>query len=626
MSEKTDVLLVTTADVERDAVLRAAAKYTRTKATLYVGQSRTLHLLGRIGGSRILMVQTEQGTSTPGGSLPTLLKVISEIRPSEVIMVGIAFGVDPEKQDLGTVLVSRQIQQYEVQRVGTESEHVRIIPRGDRATASVRLLSLIRAASVGLQRVPVFGLLLSGEKLVDNEAYRTLLTQFEPEAVGGEMEGGGLYVAALEEKVDWLVVKAICDWADGSKGQDKRRRQRLAAGRAASLVMAALNKRGGVSPDDPPLGAEVSMSYADVAIDSTRDTGNTEPKSKDAPKNLTILVPASTAVTLPDIWTPGYSKEHFTRGYSAQFGTTVGAEIWRLSQRAIQAVAFGDFQEQVRIAAELRSMADGNAFLLAESSYFSAEGLRLLGDIEENETKRRDLRARADAEYRAAIERNPSDPRPLRGLGRTLELQDHYDEALQLFTQAKGLSLQQSLTDPKRTPALAHELLRSTRHLVHCVLAIKRSNVGNWNREHKVRQIEGYVIECENFHRELLPFFRGSERWWRIEWFMGLTFIAKAWAALGNKQGVHRALIHALVARRKIMSSITAELEPVERANLHWWLSGALGTPEAFSRDSLRLVELIAESVHRGSASDARTLIDALLFAEIPPWESVPNS
>ena len=51
--------------------------------------------------------------------------------------------------------------------------------------------------------------------------FRDQLLALEPEAIGGEMEGIGLYTAAQGEKVDWILVKAICDWADGNKETDK---------------------------------------------------------------------------------------------------------------------------------------------------------------------------------------------------------------------------------------------------------------------------------------------------------------------------------------------------------------------------------------------------------------------
>jgi nucleoside phosphorylase len=87
-----------------------------------------------------------------------------------------------------------------------------------------------------------FGLILTGEKLVDNIDFRNQLGQFEPEAVGGEMEGAGLYVACQDKKVDWILVKAICDWADGRKNRNKQKRQTLAANNASRFVVHALEQ------------------------------------------------------------------------------------------------------------------------------------------------------------------------------------------------------------------------------------------------------------------------------------------------------------------------------------------------------------------------------------------------
>lgn len=80
-----------------------------------------------------------------------------------------------------------------------------------------------------------FGLVLSGEKLIDSLAYKKRLLALEPEAVGGEMEGAGLYAAANDAGVDWILVKAICDWADGTKNSAA---QPQAARNAAELVLA----------------------------------------------------------------------------------------------------------------------------------------------------------------------------------------------------------------------------------------------------------------------------------------------------------------------------------------------------------------------------------------------------
>lgn len=77
---------------------------------------------------------------------------------------------------------------------------------------------------------------MSGEKLIDNVHFRDGLLEDEPEALGGEMEAAGLFAAAHEEKLDWLIVKAVCDYADGNKSKDKKRRQKIAAGSAMAFL------------------------------------------------------------------------------------------------------------------------------------------------------------------------------------------------------------------------------------------------------------------------------------------------------------------------------------------------------------------------------------------------------
>jgi hypothetical protein len=47
------------------------------------------------------------------------------------------------------------------------------------------------------------------------------------------MEGAGLCAAAIRGRVPWILVKAVCDWADGTKHKGH---QPLAAASAASLV------------------------------------------------------------------------------------------------------------------------------------------------------------------------------------------------------------------------------------------------------------------------------------------------------------------------------------------------------------------------------------------------------
>ncbi len=238
-----DVLIVTVTKVESRAVLDIFKDATGQPAIPRQIGDRMYHDLGIISDARTYMVQSEMGAGGLGASQQTVQKGIETLSPSAVIMVGIAFGVNPEKHSVGDILVSKQLMLYEQQRVSSEEGRLRIIPRGDRPHASPWLFNRFQTADLYWDETKVrFGLILSGEKLVDNFDFREQLLELESEAIGGEMEGAGLYVACQDKKADWILVKAVCDWADGKKSQNKDENQRLAARNAAGFVLHMLQQ------------------------------------------------------------------------------------------------------------------------------------------------------------------------------------------------------------------------------------------------------------------------------------------------------------------------------------------------------------------------------------------------
>lgn len=241
-----DVLLVTVTSVETQAVREVFNAATGQNDKAIEIDEKMYRDLGTVNGARVFMVRSEMGAIGPGAALSTVPKGIKALSPAAVIMVGIAFGVDSGKQAVGNILVSKQLMLYDLQRVGTsKSGELTIVPRGDRVTASTWLLDRLRSAGDDWDqsRTKVqFGLILSGEKLVDNMDFRQQILALEREAIGGEMEAAGLYVACQDAKVDWILVKGICDWADGKKEEDRDQRQQLAAGNAAAFVLHALQQ------------------------------------------------------------------------------------------------------------------------------------------------------------------------------------------------------------------------------------------------------------------------------------------------------------------------------------------------------------------------------------------------
>lgn len=245
-TNRVDLLLITVTKGETLAVLNLVEKKLGHKYTTEHIDLQTYYDLGSIGGARTFMLRSEMGSGGPSGSTTTVSEAITTLNPSAIIMVGIAFGIDENTQQIGDILISKQLLGYELQRVGTgkKSELV-IIPRGDRPSASPRLLARFRDGELHWDGAKVrFGLVLSGDKLVDNIDFRDQLCTLEPEAIGGEMEGEGLYSAAHRAKIDWIMVKAICDWADGKKDKNKSRRQETAAHNAASFVLHVIERGG----------------------------------------------------------------------------------------------------------------------------------------------------------------------------------------------------------------------------------------------------------------------------------------------------------------------------------------------------------------------------------------------
>jgi nucleoside phosphorylase/tetratricopeptide (TPR) repeat protein len=236
------IVLVTVNDLETKAVLDAFVGPDRAPAQKAVG-GVTYNLLGNHGGMSIVHTIAEMGPGGVGAAQQRTREAIEHWSPEAVIAVGIAFGMDETKQKIGDVLVSTQIQDYELGRLGSDGQ---LTPRGDKPHASDTLCNRLRQTDAAQTRQfsdwpkVRFGLVLSGQKLVDNLSYRESLKKLFGEAIGGEMEATGLYVSAVTAKVDWIVVKAICDWGHDKNQADKNAWQTLAAKNAVRVLKAAI--------------------------------------------------------------------------------------------------------------------------------------------------------------------------------------------------------------------------------------------------------------------------------------------------------------------------------------------------------------------------------------------------
>jgi tetratricopeptide (TPR) repeat protein/nucleoside phosphorylase len=226
------ILIVTVTSIENLAILDAFSASAANARQMLAG--KIYYALGPCGGVPIFLVQSEAGAATPSGSLLTVDQAISDLAPQVVILCGVTCGFRPETQALGELLIASQLICYEPQKI---TVHHGRIPRGDRVAVSARPLGYLRSAVLDWNTPTHFGPILSGEKWIDDPAFRAELLQTEPEAIGAETEGAGLYAAAHGTKTDWILVKAISRWP-GSPNDPAT--QQTAAANAARFIRHAL--------------------------------------------------------------------------------------------------------------------------------------------------------------------------------------------------------------------------------------------------------------------------------------------------------------------------------------------------------------------------------------------------
>ncbi len=242
--QKTDILIVTVNEKERESLLKFVLPIPEKKSLISIVHKNSTYRIGRLGYYLIAHVQSGMGSSGRGASALTVYKAIEFLKPKVVIMVGVAFGINPKKQHLGDVLISKRIINYEVARICAGDND--ITPRGDEPNSGALLYNIFtniidwnHYVSQNRRAKIIFGDLLSGEKLIDNLGYRNFLKNKFPNAIGGEMEGTGVSSACGEASLsEWIVIKGICDWADGKK---KKGFQPKAALSSMSLVFHTLS-------------------------------------------------------------------------------------------------------------------------------------------------------------------------------------------------------------------------------------------------------------------------------------------------------------------------------------------------------------------------------------------------
>lgn len=247
-----DMLIMTATPTELTAMLRQLKPIADCTAVVQVHLRQQTYFVGMLGPIRVAVVMSRAGSGTLNGSLQTCTDAIDECQPRCVVAVGLAFGGYTKSLRIADVLVSTRVIQYGPERIQPGGS----ISRGSEPDAGITLLNRFRnVVDWTFQRPDGYicrkpeGPLLTGEKLIDDLDFKADLFRSHPDAIGGEMEASGVYTAAAKAGVEWIIIKAVCDWADGTKGDGH---QEVAAESAASLVAHTMSREGVVADLAPP--------------------------------------------------------------------------------------------------------------------------------------------------------------------------------------------------------------------------------------------------------------------------------------------------------------------------------------------------------------------------------------
>jgi nucleoside phosphorylase len=153
---------------------------------------------------KIYQIRSSAESAGSNGSTVVALEAITLLQPDFVISTGICFGAEREEQKLCEIVVSTAIFHYESARV-TDGDYE---SRGQKLPASELLLAACQQIRK-IDSVVHFGVIASGEKLVDDKEFVDYLHSCQSQIVAGEMEGTGISSACQRERLDWIMIRGF---------------------------------------------------------------------------------------------------------------------------------------------------------------------------------------------------------------------------------------------------------------------------------------------------------------------------------------------------------------------------------------------------------------------------------
>ncbi len=229
---KIKILILTATDIERQILFTYFSEVGYQKI-IKIPYEGLVYSFFKINDINVAHIESENtGSFSKRGSADTLKKAFKALKPSVVISVGIAFGLDYKEFNIGDVIIGRQFFAYDksakMKENGLTYKTVHLYESGEKMLYKAKSAIFSEQSTKGYYNnlfKAEIGNMLTGEFVVDAQGFRKdIANPFNLFGIiGGEMEAYGIFrVLERTSKVEAIVIKGICDWGVGKNaGKEK---------------------------------------------------------------------------------------------------------------------------------------------------------------------------------------------------------------------------------------------------------------------------------------------------------------------------------------------------------------------------------------------------------------------
>ncbi len=199
-----------------------------------IGKGKVVYTFFKINDCKVVHIEpTNIGAYTKGGTAETIREALKIAKPNAVLSLGVGFGADYTKSDLGDVMIGRQHFSYDksakVVKDGIEIKVLHVEEPDNymlsRFKSNINAEEPMKGTLLKNAFAVLMGNMVTGEFVIDSKEFMNMILKpFELFGIiGGEMEAYGIFEEIKLCKngkkskgmSHCIMIKGICDWGNG---------------------------------------------------------------------------------------------------------------------------------------------------------------------------------------------------------------------------------------------------------------------------------------------------------------------------------------------------------------------------------------------------------------------------